>query len=686
MAAGTLRHDSAAAGPHRRGHAAADTAADPLRLGRISVGRSLVARDRIGLPLPRAGPQLSTARLRTPPASHFRHPARRERTDTGRRLNAAMARVIGGDVARICRRGPTAARRTPAFAWMPPALEPGRGASGRRWRCGAGGRRVQVIHDRGLRTTTSRSCSSPPRRHHSARSARGSAAALGQNRRNLADCRRSASGMTLLRVHRPRPLLRGRRLLRRSLGRGRPRGHHPRARRPRAPGAAARYLTSATGVRVLRARLGPAAPHRRRRYGEPRGHQRRPRLAPSRRPHPRLGAGARRAPRRGLGRSRATTRPSPTRPARRSSRCAATPSSPSARSACRSTAGRRRQPVFAEIHAWWRANQDAGRASAPVRLRARQGAAAARRPRSRDRPDPHARRGRAAERGDYREPASRCRRPPTSATSDRADWQRAHLIVARPRPTARPGCAASAPRRPRSPRAGCAIRGTRRRRAVDRGFVALRPRRLARPARRDRRDRRRARLGDPRLHRRARALAAASTGCDAEALVDPVRRRARRRRSSRRRRGEPPPHESHSPSSTPRSTRPPARTRRSRALVRLLPQRRAADAAWAVYFLIGRRPKRLIGSAHAARLGDGRGRHSRLAVRGVLPRRRRPRRDDRPAAAPTPAASSDLPLLALGRAATAAAARARTRRSSARELVGAWRELGPPASGSSGTS
>ena len=58
-----------------------------------------------------------------------------------------------------------------------------------------------------------------------------------------------------------------------------------------------------------------------------------------------------------------STRARTTPPARRSSRCAATASSPNRPSACRSTAGRRRRELFAEIDEWWRANADAGRAS-----------------------------------------------------------------------------------------------------------------------------------------------------------------------------------------------------------------------------------------------------------------------------------------------------------------------------------
>ena len=52
-----------------------------------------------------------------------------------------------------------------------------------------------------------------------------------------------------------------------------------------------------------------------------------------------------------------------TPPARRSSRCAATASSPNRPSACRSIAGRRKAELFASIDDWWRGNAAAGKAS-----------------------------------------------------------------------------------------------------------------------------------------------------------------------------------------------------------------------------------------------------------------------------------------------------------------------------------
>ena len=131
------------------------------------------------------------------------------------------------------------------------------------------------------------------------------------------------------------------------------------------------------------------------------------------------------------------------------------------------------------------------------------------------------------------------------------------------------------------------IRGTRRRRSLDRGFVlsdhadwpAL-LRAIDETARRDR-------LGDARLSRPAGALAGGAR--------PPRARRGDSLRADGRRRSERP-----SPNSTPRSTRPPRPTRRSRRWRATFPRRPPEDAAWAVYFLIGRRPKRLLESRKLA--------------------------------------------------------------------------------------
>ena len=73
---------------------------------------------------------------------------------------------------------------------------------------------------------------------------------------------------------------------------------------------------------------------------------------------------------------------------------AATPSSPNRLSACRSIAGASRANSSPTSTRWWRGNQAVGSRERGLRLRARQGAAAAREHRRVDRPDLHARRGR----------------------------------------------------------------------------------------------------------------------------------------------------------------------------------------------------------------------------------------------------------------------------------------------------
>ena len=119
-----------------------------------------------------------------------------------------------------------------------------------------------------------------------------------------------------------------------------------------------------------------------------------------------------------------------------------------------------------------------------------------------------------------------------------------------------------------------------------------------------------------------------------------------------------------------------ARTRRSTALVALLRAAPAADAAWAVYFLSGR--PAASGSSRAQRSPRrGRcrgGRRAGVAVRGVLSRRRRPGRDDRAAAAG--GGGAERPAAGrVGRGAPAAAREAGAERRSARRWCSAWREL-----------
>ena len=100
------------------------------------------------------------------------------------------------------------------------------------------------------------------------------------------------------------------------------------------------------------------------------------------------------------------------------------------------------------------------------------------------------------------------------------------------------------------------------------------------------------------------------------------------------------------------------------AMVQYFQTAPADDAAWAVFFLTGRRLKRLVPSA-AIRDVDARGHRSRrLAARRVLRGRRRRRRDRRARARSARGrdATDDAPLAAWVRGADSAAARARSGR------------------------
>ena len=256
------------------------------------------------------------------------------------------------------------------------------------------------------------------------------------------------------------------------------------------------YLAAAPAEGVLRTRLGEidlqTLP-----YGEAHRAPRRALSPASGRPRAGLGAGAARARRPGLGRlGRLQGRRSPTRtaPARRSSRCAATASSPSRPSACRSTAGGRRRELFADINAWWRAQR---------RRRARQRAASATASARRSAScaasiasiGPIVVHG-AVEPLNARLPRGRRALPPTRAASTevrtRPTAQRA-LVLAPPSAQGTPWMRRFGDYSDAFASGWMQLRGARRRRAVDRGFVLSRPRRLARAAAGDRRDRRRAR-------------------------------------------------------------------------------------------------------------------------------------------------------------------------------------------------
>ena len=342
--------------------------------------------------------------------------------------------------------------------------------------------------------------------------------------------------------------------------------------------------------------------------------------------------------------------------------------------------------VFADIRAWWRANRDDGRASVLFALRTRQGAAAARRTgRRRHRPvythgaverlnrDYRAAGVRLADDALRERPAARGRASRAVSSSRR-----------RPPREAR-GCAASATCRPAFASGWMRIRGARRRRSLDRGFVLSDhvdwPSLLAR----DRRHRRGARLGDARLSRAARALA--------------HRARARAHRASRARgkaRRTPIPVEvarrggprvKRFAQLFTRDRRDDAHdARRSTRWSSTFASTDPRDAAWAVYFLSGGRPKRLIPVRRLATWAMEAGRRSGLAVRrsrtkpsAISPRRSSlllPAGDD----------ASDTPLARVGRR-TAAAARERSPKTQQRAtmLARVARHSTAP-SGSSGTS
>ena len=101
-----------------------------------------------------------------------------------------------------------------------------------------------------------------------------------------------------------------------------------------------------------------------------------------------------------------------------------------------------------------------------------------------------------------------------------------------------------------------------------------------------------------------------------------------------------------------------------------------ADAAWAVYFLSGGRPKRLIPVAAPRGVGDGGGGRPRLAVRRVLRRRRRSRRDDRRCCCPTATSTADVPLHRWIEERLLPLANRREEEQRASDRCRAWRELG----------
>ena len=209
-------------------------------------------------------------------------------------------------------------------------------------------------------------------------------------------------------------------------------------------------------------------------YGERIDDQRRDDVAAPGRPRARLGAGAHRARRRRCGSSPATTRSSPTRPARRSRRVRcdtfiteSTFGLPIYRWQARGRYVRRHRRVVAR-------QCRRGARERRLLLRVRQGAARARGladAGALDRADRLPRRGRDAQRRVSRRPASRL--PPTQRADDGADAAelRRALVLAPPSARGTPWLRRFGDCSDAFASGWMRLRGARRRRALDRGFV-----------------------------------------------------------------------------------------------------------------------------------------------------------------------------------------------------------------------
>ena len=411
-------------------------------------------------------------------------------------------------------------------------------------------------------------------------------------------------------------------------------------------------------------------------------------LAPPGRAHPGLVAGPARASGRGLGRlgrlqGRARRHLHAVR-----GRSGATRSSPSRPSACRSTDGRRRQSVFAEINAWWRANQAAGKASlllgyalgksqrllsgldpsigpilthgAVEKLNRAYREAGVALP-------PTAYAG-AGGQGQGLEPVDD-RRPPLGAGDALGPQVRPGLVRDRLGLDDDPGDPAAEGRRPRASSSpttstgpACSARSRRPGRAGSWSPTAT-PRSSS--------------GGSARRGSTPRSLATRYEGERDDKGADDEPTRSRRRAARR-------------PlvkdfaelyAALDETTR---TGEKVEALTRYFARAPPADAAWAVYFLIGRKPKQAVPSKKLRELGGRGGGRARLAVRRVVRRRRRRGRDRR--AAPADARAVERPPAEpLGRGPAPdppRVGRGGPEGGDARGLGGRW--TGP--SGSSGTS
>ena len=156
---------------------------------------------------------------------------------------------------------------------------------------------------------------------------------------------------------------------------------------------------------------------------------------------------------------------------RRSSRCAATSSSPNRPSACRSTAGARRRRIIAAIDAWWRENAAAGRASVLYAYALGKAQRVLAHVDRVDRADRLPRRGRADQRALSRRRASPCRRRGSAARSQTSADFAGALIVAPPSAAASPWLKRFGDYSDALASGWMQVRGNRRRRGLDRGFA-----------------------------------------------------------------------------------------------------------------------------------------------------------------------------------------------------------------------
>ena len=332
---------------------------------------------------------------------------------------------------------------------------------------------------------------------------------------------------------RRRTVLPSRRLPHRSVGSRAARADHARARRPRATRQHGVSVCRRRARRCLRAASGLTSRSSRCPTAEHCTLGAHARQLPPRRPHPRLGADPHRGRGRRLGGHRRLQARGRSDVRRRSSRCPATRSSPRARSACPIYRWDPTAAVIAELVAWWHGN--AREALASVVFCYTLGKAQrllAELARVDRRAGVRARDDAADDRGLPRGRRRDARRRSRSSTGRAARRSRASWCWRRCRRAARRGCGGSASSRTRSSSGLMRVRGVRRQRAYDRGFVLSDHADWPALLDDDRRNRRQPRAGDARPCRAAGALPARAgprRGRDAHG----VGRRSRRRIASR---------------------------------------------------------------------------------------------------------------------------------------------------------